>query len=63
MARGLELTSGYLHAHVTQGNLHQRAGQTAGAIAAWQRAPALDPARKLARLYLAQATASRVAET
>jgi predicted TPR repeat methyltransferase len=63
VARALELNPRYVDAHVTQGNLHQRAGQNAAAIAAWQRALALDPGHKLARLYLAQATASRAAET
>jgi len=63
VARALKLNPGYPDAHVTQGNLHQRAGRTAAAIAAWQRALALDPGHKLARVYLAQAMASRVAGT
>jgi predicted TPR repeat methyltransferase len=63
VARALKLNPGYPDAHVTQGNLHQRAGRTAAAIAAWQRALALDPGRPLTRLYLAKGTAPRVAET
>jgi tetratricopeptide (TPR) repeat protein len=63
VARALELNPRYVEAHVTRGSLHQRTGQAAAAIAAWQRALALDPGHKLARLYLAQATASRAAET
>jgi hypothetical protein len=49
--------------HRARGSLHQRAGQAAAAIAARQRALAIDPGHKLARLYLAQAPASRAAET
>jgi predicted TPR repeat methyltransferase len=63
VARALELNPRYVEAHVMRGSLHQRTGQAAAAIAAWQRALALDPGHKLARLYLAQATAPRAAET
>jgi tetratricopeptide (TPR) repeat protein len=63
VARALELNPRYVEAHLTQGNLHQRAGRAAAAVAAWQRVLTLDPGHKLARLYLAQATASRTAET
>jgi len=63
VTRALELNPRYVDAHVTQGCLYQRAGQAAAAIAAWQRALALDPGRPLTRLYLANGTAPRVAET
>jgi Tfp pilus assembly protein PilF len=57
VTRALELNPQYVEAHVTRGCLYQRAGQAAAAIASWQRALALDPGHKLARVYLAQATA------
>jgi Tfp pilus assembly protein PilF len=57
VTRALELNPRYVEAHVTRGCLYQRAGQAAAAIASWQRALALDPGHKLARVYLAQATA------
>jgi tetratricopeptide (TPR) repeat protein len=59
LAHALELNPNYVEAHVHFGVLHRRTGRLEEAIAAWNRALALDPAHPLARIYLAQATASR----
>jgi predicted TPR repeat methyltransferase len=63
VARALGLNPGYLDVYVTQESLHQRAGQASAAMAVWKPALALDPGHQLARLYLAHATAFRVAKT
>ena len=59
LARALELNPNYLEAHVHLGVLHRRTGRWEEAVAAWKRALALNPAHPLARIYLAQASASR----
>jgi tetratricopeptide (TPR) repeat protein len=58
--RALELNPRYVEAYVNLGQVHRQMGHRAEAIAAWQRALELNPAHPLARIYLAQAAASRV---
>lgn len=58
LARALELNPRYADAYVSLGLLHRQTGHPDEAIAAWERALALDPAHPLVRAYLAQAAAS-----
>jgi len=60
LMRALELNPRYVEAYVNLGQVHRQMGHRAEAIAAWQRALELNPAHPLARMYLAQAAASRV---
>lgn len=60
LTRALELNPRYVEAYVNLGQLHQQMGQLAEAMAAWERALELNPTHPLARIYLAQAAASRV---
>lgn len=60
LTRALELNPRYVEAYVNLGQLHQQMGQLAEAMAAWGRALELNPTHPLARIYLAQAAASRV---
>ena len=60
LMRALELNPRYVEAYVNLGQVHRQMGHRAEAIAAWQRALELNPAHPLARIYLAQAAASRV---
>jgi tetratricopeptide (TPR) repeat protein len=59
LARALELNPNYVEAHVRFGVLYRRTDRLEEAVAAWKRALALNPTHPLARIYLAQATASR----
>jgi len=61
LTRALELNPQYVEAYVNLGQVHQQMGHRAEAIAAWTRALDLMPAHPLARIYLAQATASPAA--
>ena len=60
LMRALEINPRYVEAYVNLGRLHQQMGQMAEAIASWGRALELNPTHPLARIYLAQAAASRV---
>ena len=60
LMRALDLNPRYVEAYVNLGQVHRQMGHRAEAIAAWQRALELNPAHPLARIYLAQAAASRV---
>ena len=43
------------------GQLHQRMGHLAEAVAAWERALEFNPTHPLARIFLTQAAAARAA--